>query len=187
MNEEVQMFLDDAKEKMENSISYLENELTKIRAGKASPHMLDGILVDYYGVKTPLFQVSNINTPDPRTIIIQPWEKNIIDPIEKAIMQANIGLNPHNNGEIIRINVPALTEERRMVLVKQVKSEGENAKISLRNARKYANDEFKNMQKEGLSEDAAKNAEGEVQKLTYSYSEKVDELIEIKEKDIMTI
>ena len=187
MDEEVQMFIDDAIEKMENSIKHLESELSKIRAGKANPQMLDGIFVDYYGVNTPLNQVSNISTPDPRTIMIQPWEKSMIDPIEKSIMQANIGLTPLNNGELIRITIPALTEERRLVLVKQVKSEGENSKISVRNARKYANDEFKQMQKEGLSEDDAKKAEAEIQKLTDDYSRKIDEIVELKEQDIMKI
>ena len=187
MDEEVQMFIDDAEEKMEKSLTHLESEFSKIRAGKSSPQMLDGILVDYYGVSTPLNQVSNISTPDPRTIMIQPWEKSMIEPIEKSIMQANIGLTPLNNGELIRITIPALTEERRLVLVKQVKSEGENSKISMRNARKYANDEFKLMQKEGLSEDDAKKAESEVQRLTDDYSKKIDELVEIKEQDIMKI
>jgi len=187
MDEEVQMFIDDAEEKMEKSLTHLDSELSKIRAGKANPQMLDGILVDYYGVNTPLNQVSNISTPDPRTIMIQPWEKSMIEPIEKSIMQANIGLTPLNNGELIRITIPALTEERRLVLVKQVKSEGENSKISIRNARKYANDEFKLMQKEGLSEDDAKKAESEVQRLTDDYSKNIDELVEIKEQDIMKI
>lgn len=172
---------------MENTIKHLEVELTKIRAGKASPSMLDGIFVDYYGTTTPLNQVSNVNTPDPKSILVQPWEKAMLEPIEKAILAANIGLTPMNNGEIIRITVPALTEERRLELVKQVKNEGENAKISLRNSRKWANDELKRMQKEGLSEDLEKDAEAEVQKLTDGFTEKIDAILESKETDIMKI
>lgn len=187
MNEEVDFCLMETEERMENAIKHLEAELRKIRAGKAIPSMLDGVFVDYYGTSTPLNQVSNISTPDPKSILIQPWEKNMLSPIEKAILAANIGLTPMNNGEIIRITVPALTEERRMQLVKQVKMEGENAKISLRNSRKWANDELKRMQKEGLSEDLEKNAEDEVQKLTDQYTEKIDSILEIKEADIMKI
>lgn len=187
MNEEVDFCLMETEERMENAIKHLEAELRKIRAGKAIPSMLDGVFVDYYGTSTPLNQVSNISTPDPKSILVQPWEKNMLSPIEKAILAANIGLTPLNNGEIIRITVPALTEERRMQLVKQVKMEGENAKISLRNSRKWANDELKRMQKEGLSEDLEKNAEDEVQKLTDQYTEKIDSILEIKEADIMKI
>ncbi len=187
MNEEVDFCLMETEERMENTIKHLEGELRKIRAGKATPSMLDGVFVDYYGTSTPLNQVSNISTPDPKSILIQPWEKNMLSPIEKAILAANIGLTPINNGEIIRITVPALTEERRMQLVKQVKTEGENAKISLRNSRKWANDELKRMQKEGLSEDLEKNAEDEVQKMTDQYTEKIDSILEIKEADIMKI
>ncbi|MFP4366273.1 MAG: ribosome recycling factor [Bacteroidales bacterium] len=187
MEEDVQLILDIVEEKMEKAILYLHEELSKLRAGKASPRMLEGIQVDYYGTSTPLSQVSNINTPDPRTITVQPWEKNMLGPIEKAIQQANLGFNPVNNGEILRIVVPALTEERRRILVKQVKAEGENARVSIRNARRDANDELKKMQKEGLPEDVVKRAELEVQKLTDSYSKKIDELLDKKEEDIMTI
>ncbi len=187
MEEDVQLILDIAEEKMERAIIYLRDELAKLRAGKASPHMLDGLYVDYYGANTPLNQVSNINTPDPRSITVQPWEKNMLVPIEKAIMHANLGFNPVNNGEILRIVVPALTEERRKILVKQVKGEGENARVSIRNARRDANDEFKRMQKEGLPEDIVKKTEQEVQKLTDSYSQKIEELLQKKEEDIMTI
>lgn len=187
MTEEIQMFLEDAKERMNNSISFLDGEMAKIRAGRANVHMLDGVKVDYYGVMTPLNQVANLGIPDPRTIAIQPWDRNVIDQIEKAIQSANLGLNPVNNGEIIRINIPALTEDRRKNLVKQVKSEGENAKISIRNIRRDTNDEFKRMEKEGLSEDMEKDAEAEVQKLTDEFTKKIDELIDNKEKDIMTI
>lgn len=187
MEEDVQLVLDIAEEKMEKALNYLNDELSKLRAGKASPHMLDGIIVDYYGANTPLNQVSNINTPDPRSITVQPWEKNMLEPIEKAIMHANLGFNPVNNGEILRIVVPALTEERRKHLVRQVKSEGENARVSLRNARREANEELRKMQKDGLPEDVVKRSEQEVQKLTDNYSHRVDELLEKKEEDIMTI
>jgi ribosome recycling factor len=187
MDEDVQLVHDIAKEKMDNAITHLETELSRIRAGKANPHILDGIKVDYYGSQTPLNQVSNVSTPDPRTIAIQPWEKSMIDVIEKAIMAANIGLTPANNGELIRINVPPLTEERRKNLVKQVKQEGEAAKVSIRNARRDANEEIKDLQKDGLPEDMAKKAEGEIQKLTDEYSEKADREVEQKEKDILTI
>jgi ribosome recycling factor len=187
MNEEVEMYIEMTKENMDNSIIHLKNELIKIRAGKASPGMLDGIFVDYYGVNTPLNQVANVGTTDARTIMIQPWEKSMIEPIEKAIMKANLGFNPVNNGELIRINVPVLTEERRLNLVRQVKNEGENAKISIRNSRRETNDEIKKLKKEGLSEDVAKDAEKEVQELTDTYVKKIDEFLEIKEKDIMTI
>ncbi len=187
MEEDVQLILDIAEEKMEKALVYLRDELAKLRAGKASPHMLDGITVDYYGATTPLNQVSNINTPDPRTIIVQPWEKSMLEPIEKAILHANLGFNPVNNGEMLRIVVPALTEERRRVLVKHVRNEGENARVSIRNARRDANDELRKMQKEGLPEDAAKKAEQDVQKLTDNYSRKVEEMLDRKEEDIMTI
>jgi ribosome recycling factor len=187
MEEDVQLVLDIAEEKMEKALTYLRDELAQLRAGKASPHMLDGIYVDYYGTSTPLNQVSNVNTPDPRTIMVQPWEKKMLDPIEKAIMQANLGFNPVNNGETLRIVVPALTEERRRMLVKQVKGEGENGRVSIRNARRDAKEEFRKMQKEGLPEDIGKRAELEVQKLTDSYIQKVDDMLQKKEEDIMTI
>jgi len=187
MEEEVQLFLDDAKERMEKSIEHLNRELAKIRAGKASPSILDGISVDYYGTLTPLSRVSNISSPDARTLRVQPWEKNMIDPIEKAIMKANIGLNPSNNGEVVIINIPVLTEERRLDLVKQVKAEGENAKVSIRSIRRDTNDDLKKLEKEGLSEDAEKNSETEVQELTQKYNKLVEDYIEKKETDIMTI
>ena len=187
MNEEVEMCLLETEERMQNSLKHLENELVKIRAGKASPNMLDGIFVDYYGVNTPLNQVANVNTPDPKSILIQPWEKNMLEPIEKSILAANIGLTPMNTGEIIRINVPALTEERRIQLAKQVKVEGENTKISIRNSRKWANDELKKLQRDGLSEDLEKDAEDEVQKLTDKYTDKIEEIIDAKDKEIMKI
>ena len=187
MDELVQMVLDDTSAKMDKSIQHLESELGKIRAGKATPRIVDGIMVEYYGVMTPLSQVSNIGTPDVKTVAIQPWEKNMIAPIERAIMQANIGITPENNGEIIRLNIPPLTEERRKDLVKQVKHEGEDTKVGIRNVRRESNDELKQLQKDGLPEDEEKNGEAEVQKLTDEYIEKVDKIIEAKEKDIMTV
>jgi len=187
MNEEVELVLDVAEEKMQSSIEHLEKTLLKIRAGKANPSMLNGITVDYYGTDTPLAQVANVGTSDARTIVIQPWEKAMIAPIEKSIMAANLGFNPDNNGEVIRINIPMLTEERRVVLVKQVKHEGEEAKISIRNSRRDANDEFKKMKNNGLSEDIVKRSEDKIQKLTDNFYSKVEGLIEIKEQDIMTI
>lgn len=187
MNEEVNFYIEGAKEMMEKAISHLEDALRVVRAGKANAAMLSGIMVDYYGSLTPLQQVSNVGTLDARTITIQPWEKAIIGPIEKAILAANLGFNPQNNGEIIRIAVPPLTEERRKQLVKQVKSEGENARVSIRNARRDANEEIKKLQKNGLAEDLAKDSEGEVQKLTDAYSKKVEEILEKKEQEILTV
>ena len=187
MNEEVELIYDMTKERMEKAIEHLDNELVRIRAGKANIHILDGILVEYYGTPTPLNQVSNISTPDAKTIMIQPWEKTMIDPIEKALMNSNVGITPVNNGEVIRLVIPQLTEERRKDLVKQVKSEGENAKVSLRNSRREANDEYKQMQKDGLSEDEVKAAEEKIQNLTDEFSERVENIVESKEQDIMTI
>ena len=187
MNEEVIFYIEGAKEQMEKAISHLESELRIIRAGQANPAMLSGIMVDYYGTMTPLQQISNVGTLDARTISIQPWEKSMIGPIEKAVLTANLGFNPQNNGEIIRIAVPPLTEDRRKNLVKQIKNEGENAKISIRNARRDANEEFKKLQKDGLAEDVVKNAESEIQKVTDSYNKKVDELLLKKEEEILTV
>jgi ribosome recycling factor len=187
MNEEIDLIMEETRERMDKALEHLEHELARLRAGRATPALLDGITVDYYGVNSPLSQVSNINTPDPKTILIQPWEKTMLGPIEKAIMAANIGLTPVNNGEVIRINVPALTEERRHQLVKQVKNEGETAKISIRNSRKWANDELKRLLKEGLPEDLEKDAVEIVQKMTNDYSVKVDKVMTLKEKDIMTV
>ncbi|PIF05834.1 MAG: ribosome recycling factor [Draconibacterium sp.] len=187
MQEELEFVLQYAREKMDAAVVHLEKELLHIRAGKASPAMLDGVLVEYYGSMAPLNQVSNVSTPDSRTIAVQPWEKALIPVIEKAIMTANLGLNPENNGEIIRINIPVLTEERRRSLVKQVNQEGETAKISIRSSRKEANDSLKKLQKDGLSEDLEKDAEAEVQKLTDDFGKKIDDLVKAREKDIMTI
>lgn len=181
------MILDMAEDAMKSSIEHLQKELGKIRAGKAHPSMLEGIMVDYYGSQTPLSQVSNVNTPDARTISIQPWEKTMLEPIEKAIMMANLGLNPQNNGELIMINVPPLTEERRRDLVKQTKTEGEHARVSIRTARKDANDEIKRLQKDAISEDLAKDAEDKVQKLTDKHTQMVEEFLIKKEADIMKV
>ncbi|MDD2380058.1 MAG: ribosome recycling factor [Mariniphaga sp.] len=187
MQIEVDLIIEQCNDKMKAAIKHLEKELLHIRAGKATPAMLDGVLVDYYGTLTPLSQISNVSTPDARTIAIQPWEKSLISTIEKAIMAANLGFNPENNGEVIRINIPALTEERRKQLVKQSGQEGEVAKVSIRTARKDANENLKKLLKDGLSEDIKKDAEIEVQKLTDDFVKKVDQLVVLKEKDIMTI
>jgi ribosome recycling factor len=187
MQEELDFIKEAAKESMEKAISHLDNELLKIRASKATPSMLDSVYVDYYGSSTPLNQVSNINTPDPRTISIQPWEKNMLEVIERTIINSNLGLNPQNNGEMIMINVPVLTEERRLTLVKQAKHEGENAKISIRNARKEANDDLKKLLKEHFSEDLAHDMEEEIQQLTTSYSRRIDDKLAKKEVDILTV
>jgi len=187
MNEEVEMVQMDTEDKMQRSIKHLASELARIRAGRANINMFDGIVVDYYGSPTPLSQVSSINAPDARTLAIQPWEKTMIEPIEKAILAANLGITPQNNGEIIRINIPMLTEERRRELVKQVKQEGEATKISIRNIRREANDQLKDLQKSGLSEDLEKDAENVVQNLTDKYTKEVDGILDAKETDIMTV
>ncbi|MFN3554422.1 MAG: ribosome recycling factor [Bacteroidales bacterium] len=187
MSEETVFLYDEAEEKMENAIKHLERELVKIRAGKANPQMLDSVRVDYYGTMTPLAQISNINTPDPRSIVIQPWEKNMLGPIEKAIMAANLGFNPQNDGTLIRVVVPPLTEERRRDLVKKSKAEAETCKVSIRNARREAIDAGKKLEKEGVPEDEVKRLESDIQELTNTYIQKVDKLLEAKEKDIMTI
>jgi len=187
MNEEVELVIEETRDRMQKALEHLEYELSRLRAGRATPVLLDGITVDYYGVNSPLSQVSNINTPDPKTILIQPWEKSMLGTIEKAIMAANIGLTPMNNGEVIRIGIHPLTEERRHQLVKQVRNEGETAKISIRNARKWANDELKKMLKEGLPEDIEENASESVQEMTHEFSAKVDKVMALKEKDVMTV
>jgi ribosome recycling factor len=185
--EEVQFYLDETKERMEAALHHLETELGKIRAGRANPKVLQDVMVDYYGSLTPLAQVANIAAPDPRTIAVQPWDKKMIPVIERAIMNANLGFNPDNNGEVIRVNVPALTEERRRDLVKQSKGEAETAKVSVRNARRDVIEQVKKMVKEGLAEDLAKDAEASAQKLTDEFGKRVDEHLAKKEKDIMTI
>jgi ribosome recycling factor len=187
MSELIKKQLTDAKSLMDKAIDHCDNELGKIRAGKANPSMLDGIMVDYYGSPTPLNQVASVNTPDAKTIVVQPWEKSLLAPIEKAIMEANLGVNPQNDGVIIRINVPPLTEERRRDLVKKVKAEAETGKIAIRNIRKDANEKIRKLKTEGVSEDEMKTGEAEVQKLVDGYIVKVDVLAEAKEKDIMTV
>ncbi|MDR0560693.1 MAG: ribosome recycling factor [Prevotellaceae bacterium] len=179
--------INSAESKIRKAIEHLEANLVGIRAGKANPALFNQIMVEYYGNPTPLPQVAGITSPDARTILLQPWEKSMIHPIEKAIMQANIGFTPQNNGETIRINVPPLTEERRKDLVKQAKHEGENARISLRNTRREAIETVKKLQKEGLPEDAAKDSETEMQKLIDSYNKKIDAILEKKEKEILAV
>ena len=185
--EELDFILEATEESMVNSISFLEKELLNIRAGKANPNMLSSVKVDYYGSPTPLAQIGNVSTLDSRTLTIQPWEKPMLDEITKAVINANLGLNPQNNGEVIIISVPVLTEERRKDLVKTAKSEGENAKVSIRSQRKDANDMIKSLKEEGLSEDEVKNSEESIQKLTDTFTKKVDELVAVKEVDIMKV
>lgn len=187
MNEELDLIYDMLKEQLNKSIEHLHSEFSKLRAGKAMPSMLDAIQVEYYGSSVPLSQVANVNTPDARTLLIKPWEKGMLEEIEKAIMNSNIGLNPQNDGESVFINVPVLTEERRQQLVKQAKSACENARIGLRSARKDANEEVKNLEKDGLSEDQARNAEKVVQQDIDTFSAKIDDLFEKKTKEIMTV
>ncbi|MFV0566332.1 MAG: ribosome recycling factor [Flavobacteriaceae bacterium] len=185
MNEDIQFILDTAKESMDNAIKHLEKQFANIRAGKASPAMLGSVLVEYYGAQTPLSQVANVNTPDGRTITVQPWERNMLQEIERSIMLANLGFNPMNNGETIIINVPPLTEERRRDLSKQAKSEAEDAKIGVRAARKDANNDIK--KNEDVSEDVKKNTEIDVQQMTDKYVKKIDDLFSAKEAEIMTV
>ncbi len=187
MTEEIKTTISEMETHMEMAISHLENELAKIRAGKANPSMLDSLHVDYYGSSTPMSQVANINTPDARTIVIQPWEKGMLVPIEKAIMMANLGFNPQNDGIIIRITVPPLTEERRKDLVKKTRAEAENCKVSIRNLRRDANEHVKREVKKGLPEDILKDAELKIQTTTDSYIAKVDKHLDYKEKEIMTV
>ena len=185
--EEIDLILEDTKERMDKSIQFLITELKKIRAGKATPSMLDGIMVEYYGAPTPLLQVASITTSDSRTLFIKPLEKTIIQDIEKSIVNSDLGLSPQNDGENIIINIPPLTEERRLVLVKQIKSEGEKSKISIRSVRKESNELVKKLTNEGISEDAISNGENEIQKITNNKVNKIDEIIKSKEVDITTI
>ncbi len=181
------MFLEEAEDLMKKAVAHTGHEFTKIRAGKASPAMLEGIMVSYYGTPTPLGQVASVNTPDARTIAIKPWEKSMVAEIEKAIKNSDLGINPQNDGEIVRLTVPALTEERRRDLVKQVRAESEQGKVRIRNIRKDTNDSLKKLQKEGASEDAVKAAEANVQDLTNKYTKQVDDITAAKEEDIMTV
>lgn len=185
--EEIELYLEEAQELMQKAVDHTASELLKIRAGKAMPNMLDGIMVQYYGNPTPLNQVSSVTTPDARTLAIKPFERTIISEIEKAIINSDLGLAPQNNGEIIILTIPALTEERRISLVKQAKNECEDGKISLRTVRKNTNDDLKKLQKDGASEDDIKRAEEKVQKFTDHYSLKIDEILAKKEIDIMKV
>ncbi|MGV3530317.1 MAG: ribosome recycling factor [Flavisolibacter sp.] len=185
--EDISSTIQSAEESMKKAIDHLEVELTKVRAGKANPQMLDGIMVDYYGSPTPLQQVGNISVLDARTLTIQPWEKNMLQPIERAIIASNIGINPQNDGVIIRLFLPPLTEERRKELVKRCQAEGEHAKVAVRNIRRDAIEQIKKAQKNGLSEDAAKDAEDDVQNVTNRYIVAIEKHLEKKEKDIMAV
>jgi ribosome recycling factor len=187
MEEDLQFIFESTDEGMQNAMERLDHELARIRAGKASPAMLSSVQVEYYGSMAPLKNVANVNTPDSKTLMIQPFEKGLLEEIEKGIMRANLGFNPGNDGKVVRISIPPLTEERRRDLVRQVKAVAEQAKVSIRNARKDANDEIKALQKDGLSEDRAKDAESEIQGKTTTYSNKVDSMVTEKEADIMTI
>jgi len=187
MTEEAEMVLEMAEDAMKLSLEHLDRELHKIRAGKASPNMLDGISIENYGSKMPLVQVANISTPDPRTLMIQPWDKANLPIIEKEIINSNLGFNPQNDGTIIRINVPVLTEERRLNLVKKAKSTEEDAKIAIRNARRSANEEAKQLEKDGLSEDETKRLLSKIDDLTHDYYKKAEAMLKEKEKDITSI
>ena len=187
MREEAKMILDDAKESMQNSLEHLDKELLKIRTGKASPKMLLGVKADFYGALTPLEQMANINTPDPRQIVVQPWDKSTLQAIEKAILNSNLGFNPQNDGELIRIAVPPLTEERRNQLVKQAKAEAEDTKVGIRNIRRSANDMAKALKDDGISEDEISNLEMDIQEITDEYIKKVDAIFAEKEVEIITI
>ena len=176
-----------AEAKMQSSVEFLDETLAHIRAGKANPRILDGVKLDYYGTLTPLSGVAAINTPDARTIIVQPWEKQMLKEVEKAILNSDVGITPDNNGEIIRLSIPPLTEERRKALVKQAKQEAEEAKVSIRNARRDAIDTIKKSVKDGIAEDVAKDAENDMQKLHDKYIKKVDEVFALKEKEILTV
>lgn len=187
MNEDAKMVLEETQDSMNKSLVHLDREFQKLRAGKASPQMLEGVMVEYYGTMTPIEQTANINTPDPRQIIVQPWDKSVLGEIEKAILAANLGFNPKNEGEILRIIVPPLTEERRLEMVKKAKAEAENTRISIRNVRRSANEMAKDLEKEGLPEDEAKKLQDDIQKATDEHIEKVDKMLEAKEKDIMTV
>lgn len=186
--DEISFLLEAAKESMDKAIKHTETELGKLRAGKAHPSMLSGVMVEYYGAPTPLSQVASVTTPDARTFAIKPWERQIINDIERAIINGNLGFAPQNDGEVIRIHIPPLTEERRKELVKLSRGEGENGKVGIRSARKDMNNDLKKLQKEGTaSEDAVKNAEDEVQKMTDSYTKKIEDLLKTKESEIMSI
>ncbi|MCL1937812.1 MAG: ribosome recycling factor [Candidatus Azobacteroides sp.] len=187
MSNEIKTIVDHAEEKMRHAVAYLDEVLSRIRAGKANVHILDGIKVEYYGSLVPLSSVATVSTPDAKTISILPWEKPMIRVIEKAIQDSDVGITPDNNGEIIRLGIPPLTEDRRKQLVKQSRNEAENARIGVRNARRDANDGIRKVVKEGVSEDEGKETEVTVQKLHDKYLKKVDEVLAAKEKEIMTV
>ncbi len=187
MTEESQFVLEATKESMEHAIGHFERELQKIRASKASPAMLNGVVVEYYGAPTPIERLSNINTPDPRQIVVQPFDKSSLHAIEKAIMAANLGFNPMNDGELLRINVPPLTEERRRDLVKRAKNQAEEAKVSVRNARRQSNLDAKNLEKDGVAEDEVKRLTEKIQEVTDGFIIRIDKILEVKEKDILTV
>lgn len=187
MQDDLTLIMDDTAGSMQKAIGHLEVELTKIRAGKANPQILDGITVEYYGAPTPLSQVANVSVADARTLTVQPWERNMLQPIERAIIASNIGINPQNDGQIIRLFLPPLTEERRKEFVKRAAGEGEQAKVAIRNIRRDAIEEIKKLQKDGLSEDTAKDAEADIQALTNKYIDLVDKHCAQKEKEIMVI
>ncbi len=187
MTDDLSLILEEGKDSMTKAINHLEAELVKIRAGKASPAMLNGIVVDYYGNPTPIDQVGNISAMDARTISIQPWEKNMLQPIERAIIAANIGINPQNDGNIIRLFLPPLTEERRKEMVKRCNGEGEQAKVAVRSIRREAIEQIKKLQKDGLSEDQAKDSETEIQEMTDKFITLVEKHLEAKEKEIMSV
>jgi ribosome recycling factor len=187
MSDELIMIMDELDEFMKKAIDHLETELSKIRAGKATPQIVDGIMVDYYGAATLLNQVANVSVADARTITIQPWEKNMLQPIERAIINSNIGINPQNDGNMIRLFLPPLTEERRREFVKRANGEGEQSKVAIRNIRREAIEQIKKLQKDGMSEDAAKDAETEVQQTTDKFIGLVDKLLANKEKEIMAV
>ncbi len=187
MNEDLADIFELANSEMQETIEYLKKKLSSLRAGKANVHMLDSIKVDYYGTQTPLNQIANVNTTDPQTIAIQPWEKSMVSVIEKEIMKANLGFTPINKGDLIYINVPPLTEERRRELVKVVKTEAENGKISIREARRSTLDEVKKLKNDGLPEDDEHKAQDKIQKITDDFVKKIDEICNEKEKEIMKV
>lgn len=187
MTEEAKFIIEEIKESMQHAITHLEKEFHKFRTGKATPQMLEGVKVDYYGNPTSIDKIANINTPDARMIVVQPWEKNMLNPLAKAILDANLGFNPQNNGEVLRIAVPPLTEDRRRELVKKAKSEAELAKVAIRNIRRSAVEDAKKLEKEGISEDEIKVLEKEIQHITDNFIVLVDKTLDHKEKDIMTV
>ena len=187
MIDKAKAVIDAATEKMQGAVTFLDEDLKTYRAGKANPAVFNNVVVNYYGTMTPIPQVASISTPDAKTMLVQPWDRNLLHPVEKAIMDANLGFTPQNNGEVIRINIPALTEERRKELVKKARTAGENAKVGIRNARRDAIDALKKLQKEGLPEDTEKDFEDEAQKLTDRFIKKIDEILTAKEKEVMTV